>query len=103
MSTNRTVQLGAAMALVELLKEHPELAAAGWSLDAVTGSLNGFVHEESVTALEAYAEVLGAEVTPGLSYVFDGRTVSPYRLSTVWRDVPVSMAVTVPVVEAVTA
>ncbi|MFJ8301554.1 hypothetical protein ACIQ9R_37395 [Streptomyces sp. NPDC094447] len=89
-------QLGAALALVDLLKEHPELAVASWSIDSVTGSLHGFVHDESSGAVEVYAEVLGAEVVKGLPYAFEGRTVYPYRLSTVWRDVRVSMAATVP-------
>lgn len=93
----RSPQLGAALALVDLLKEHPELAVASWSIDSVTGSLHGFVHEESSGAVERYAEVLGTEVVQGLPYVFDGRTVYPYRLSTTWRDVRVSVSATVPV------
>lgn len=92
----RSPQLGAALALVQLLQEHPELSAAGWSIDSLTGSLHGFVHEESSEALVAYAEVLGTTVKQGMPYVFEERTVYPFRLSTVWRDVYVSMAATVP-------
>lgn len=91
----RSPQLGAALALTELLKEYPELSAAGWSIDAVTGSLNGFLYDGSLGTLKAYAEVLGAEVVPGASYVFNKRRVYPFRLSVVWRDVSVSMAATV--------
>lgn len=92
----RSPQLGAALALTQLLKEHPELSTAGWSIDALTGSLSGFLYEESSQALEAYAEVLGGEVRQGLPYVFEERTVYPYRLSVVWRDVRVSVTTTVP-------
>jgi hypothetical protein len=89
------------LALTQLLQEHPELSAAGWSIDALTGSLNGFLYEESRAALEEYADVLGATVQEGVSYVFNGRTVYPFRLSTVWRDVQVSMAATVPLAQLV--
>ncbi|MFE1550613.1 hypothetical protein [Streptomyces sp. NPDC058718] len=92
----RSPQLGASLALTQLLQEHPELSAAGWSIDALTGSLSGFLHNESSEALAAYAEVLGTTMTQGMPYVFEGRTVYPFRLSTVWRDVQVSMAATVP-------
>lgn len=97
----RSPQLGAALALTELLKEHPELAAADWSISSLTCSLHGFLSDEPATALEAYAEVLGAKVTEGVPYVFDGRTVYPFRLSTVWRDINVSMAVSVPLASLV--
>lgn len=98
MSSNltRSPQLGAALALVELLREHPELELASWSVDPVRGSLHGFVQEESRDAVAAYAEVLGGEVEQGLSYAFEGHTVTPFRLSVVWRDVPVSVSGTVP-------
>jgi len=92
----RSPQLGAALALTQLLQEHPELSAAGWTVDPLSGSLSGFLYEESSQALEAYAEVLGGEVTQGLPYPFEERTVYPYRLSTTWRDVRVSVSATVP-------
>ncbi|MER5706029.1 hypothetical protein [Streptomyces sp. NPDC002122] len=98
MSNNptRSPQLGAALALAQLLQEHPELEVASWSVDPMLGSLSGFLFEESVSAVEAYAEVLGGEVQQGLPYVFEERTVYPYRLSVVWRDVRVSVTTTVP-------
>ena len=105
MSTNRTPQLGAAMALVELLKENPELAAGSWSIDSMTGTLHGHLHGAGFEELAAYAEVLGGSIRPNRDYEYAGRMMRPHYLTATWRDVTVEVVVVLPapVVEAVAA
>lgn len=103
MKTQRTPQLGAALALVELLKEHPELASAGWSIDSVSGALHGHVHADTFDALNAYAAVLGGGIRPGRDYRSGEQMMRPHYLHTVWRDVRVTVALVLPAPVAVAA
>lgn len=97
-------QLGPATALVQLLQEHPDLPAAGWSIDSVIPTLHGHLHEGGMAALAAYAAVLGGSVRAGHEYVYGGERLRSHRVAAVWRDVRVEVAVALPVaVEAVAA
>lgn len=94
-----STQLSAATALVQLLTEHPELQAAGWSIDSVNPTLHGHLHEGGMAALAAYADLLGGSVRAGHEFVYGGERLRSHRLSTVWRDVPVEIAVALPVAQ----
>ncbi|CAL9348020.1 hypothetical protein SUDANB1_00403 [Streptomyces sp. enrichment culture] len=103
MASNST-QISAATALVQLLREHPDLPEASWSIGSVMAELRGFVHSDSMAGLEAYQGVLGGDVHAANCYEHLGRTMRRHVLNTVWRDVPVEVVVALPVgVEAVAA
>lgn len=92
----RTPQLGAAMALVQLLTEYPHLPHASWSVDQESGSLHGHVHQASFGALGQFAGVLGGSVRPGRDFPLAGRVMRPHNLHATWRDVAVSVTVVLP-------
>jgi len=94
-----STQLSAATALVQLLTEHPELQAAGWSIDSVNPTLHGHLHEGGMAALAAYADLLGGAVRFSHEFVYGGERLRSHRLSTVWRDVRVEVAVALPVAQ----
>lgn len=96
MTTNPIPQLGAAMALVQLLKERSGLPPAAWSLDSVSPSLHGYLHEGGLDALRQYAEAMGGSIRPGKDYRYDGRVLRPHRLHSVWQDVAVEITVVLP-------
>ncbi len=92
-------QHSAATALAQLVQEHPELPTAGWQIGSIvpnlTGSLYGGMEE-----LAAYAEVLGGSVRAAdFTYKLRGQEVRRHVLRTVWRDVPLEVAVALPVAE----
>ncbi|THA56144.1 hypothetical protein [Streptomyces sp. A1136] len=89
-------QLGAVMALAQLLQEFPDLPTATWSIDQYTGDLSGYLHDAGMSDLDAYAQTLGGAVRPGRDYVYQGQLVRPHRLSAKWRDVEVTVAVVLP-------
>jgi hypothetical protein len=95
-------QLAAALALVDLLREHPEQAgAAMWSIDRRGYSLHGFVPERSAAgghAVEVLARLLGdrAELEPS-EYLSGGMLCRTVRVDVVWRDVRVEVCASVPV------
>ncbi|MFJ8538101.1 hypothetical protein [Streptomyces sp. NPDC093591] len=92
-----STQISAATALVQLLKEHPELPEAGWSIGSVITELRGFVHTDTMAALVAYQDVLGGDVHAANCYEHLGRTLRRHVLNAVWRDVPVEVVVSLPV------
>jgi hypothetical protein len=95
----KSTQLSAAIALVQLLTEHPELHAAEWSLGSVQPSLRGFLYRGDMATLAAYADVVGGAVDADAStYEFQGSELRRHTLKTTWRDVPVELIVTLPVV-----
>lgn len=101
MKTEPISQLSAATALVQLLQEHPRLAAAEWSINSVTAELRGFVYGAGMKALSQYADVLGGSVQAAQNtYEDQGRQVRAHRLSSVWRDVRVVVTVALPVAES---
>lgn len=89
-------QLGAAMALVQLLTDFPHLPHASWSVSLDTGSLHGHLHTASFESLTAFAAVLGGSIRPGSDFPITGRMMRSHNLHTVWRDVPVSVTVVLP-------
>ncbi|MYR46748.1 hypothetical protein [Streptomyces sp. SID5910] len=105
MKTQPIPQLGPATALVQLLTEHPELPATEWSMSSVMPELRGFVYGAGMQALAEYAAVLGGTIRAAENtYVDQRQEVRAHRLSSVWRDVPVVITVSLPVAaEAVAA
>ncbi|MEV3857790.1 hypothetical protein AB0J38_26125 [Streptomyces sp. NPDC050095] len=104
MGSNSTSQLSAATALVELLKEHPELPVANWQIGSIVPDLTGFLYG-GMSELVAYVDVLGGQVRAAEhTYTVRGREVRRHCVKAVWRDVPIEVGVAVPVaVEAVAA
>lgn len=95
----QTTQLSAATALVHLVQEHPELPVAGWSIGSIIPDLAGHLYG-GMEELAAYAAVLGGEIRAAAdSYTLRGQEVRRHVLKTVWRDVPVEVAVTLPVAQ----
>ncbi|MBA4865978.1 hypothetical protein H1V43_32465 [Streptomyces sp. PSKA54] len=105
MNHNPNPQLGPAMALVALLKEHPELPRVDWSV-STSGFLSG-THVADYDArplMDAYAAVIGG--TPIEStYSRGGDERHTFHLMTDWRDVHFDLWVSCPasVVQAVAA
>jgi len=93
--------LGSAMALVELVTEHPELPVPTWSHGTISTSLHGHLHGAGFDELNAYAEVLGGSIAPGRDYEFNGQMMRPHYLNAVWRDVQVTVVVVLPAPVAV--
>ncbi|MFE5628435.1 hypothetical protein [Streptomyces sp. NPDC056543] len=103
MKTHRSPQLGAALALVQLLQEHPELPRATWTVDESTGTLHGHLHSGEFAPLNSYAEVLGGSIRPHKDFPLQGQMVRPHYLHAAWRDIPVEVVVVLPVPVAVAA
>jgi len=94
-------QMAPAEALREFIAEHPVRPATRWSIDESSGTLLGHVYGPlagGVAAVDWYAEVLGAQAAPSHVYEYGGQQLQVVRLSAVWRDVPVLVDVSVPVV-----
>ena len=89
-------QLGAATALVQLLEEHPELPTAHWSVGKVVPVLGGHLHDCGMDALDAYASALGGSIRAGQDYMADGEMRRNHVLTSVWRDVRVSILLSLP-------
>lgn len=103
MASNPTSQLSAATALTQLLAEHPDLPEATWSIGTVIPDLHGHLYG-GMPDLAAYAEVLGGSVRAAENtYELRGQQVRRHVLRTVWRDVPVEVAVALPVSAAAVA
>lgn len=102
MKTNPISQHGAAVALVQLLEEHPELSdSISWSISRTSPSLFGFAHDGGLDGLRSVAAIVGGDVAPTVGpYEHCGQMVRQYSVSSVWRDVPVEVAVTLPVAES---
>lgn len=91
MKTNPNPQHGAALALVQLLMEHPELAAANWRIDR-DGLLSGTVAHNADAdvrpAMQAYAEALGAELH---EQPMTAQAQVSFTVFASWRDVRVNV------------
>ncbi|WP_063735576.1 hypothetical protein [Streptomyces sp. RTd22] len=97
MANQPSSQLTPATALVQILKEHPDLPEALWTVNGAT--LNGHVYGPNVgnfDALRAYAETFGGSIRPRHSYDLDGQTLRVHELTARWRDVRLVVAVSVP-------
>jgi hypothetical protein len=98
LKTNPNPQHSAAVALVQLLSEHPELPQASWSIGSIYAELHGHVHDGGMAELAAYAEVIGGSVRADENtYDLQGREMRAHRLTAVWRDVRVQIVVALPV------
>jgi hypothetical protein len=105
LKTQPISQHSVATALVQLLKEHPELSdVLSWTIGRVRPTLTGVVHTGGMEVLDRCAGIVGGSVEVSAPYGQDGRMVRQHVLSSVWRDVPVEVIVSLPVaVEAVAA
>ncbi|WP_019328865.1 hypothetical protein [Streptomyces sp. TOR3209] len=105
MKTNPISQHGAAVALVQLLEEHPELSRhLTWSVPRTGPGLVGIVHDDGVRVLADCRRFLGGSVQVGREHESGGVVVRQHVLASVWRDVSVEILVSLPVAaEAVAA
>lgn len=105
MATSSQTQLSAAIALTQLLQEHPELSKyVSWSIGRVHAELTGCVHEGGLAVLNDCAGIVGGEVTVSDPYERGGRLMRQHVLTSEWRDVLVVVLVSLPVAaEAVAA
>lgn len=92
MTTNpiRSPQHGPAVALVELLAEHPELPALDWSLRP-NGNLTGYLYDlpNLNAAVGAFRAVLGGSTLESEHATELGTRWFAVQLFTTWRDVEV--------------
>lgn len=96
MNSKANPQRGPAVALAQLIIEHPELPVATWTVED-TGTLHGHLHSHSFDELDSYAALMGGSIRPGRDYEFRGQLMRPHRLAAMWRDVEVTVVVTLPV------
>ncbi|MGE9282283.1 hypothetical protein ACP4B2_27565 [Streptomyces rochei] len=100
MKTNPISQHGAAVALVQLLEEFPDLPKLAWRLpenEFLSGALYGSgprMDDPRPTAM-AWAEALGAEVVEK-PFLFEHTQHVEFAVETVWRDVPVRIYLSCP-------
>ena len=94
MATSSQTQLSAAIALTQLLQEHPELDACRWSVER-DGLLSGTVDVHAVydirETVQAYAAVLGGTVHEQPFTSPDGQQSLSAQLYATWRDVKVNV------------
>lgn len=91
-------QTAPALALVQLLTEHPGLPTANWTIDAISGGLHGHLHVESFGALNAFVRLMGGSVRAGnKTHPAGDHEVRHHWLTATWRDVEVTVAIALPV------
>lgn len=101
MKTNPISQHGAAVALVQLLEEHPALSKTlSWTIGRTRPKLTGVIHEGGMAVLRDCGRIVGGVVEVGEVHDQDGRPVQQHVLVSVWRDVQVEILVTLPVAES---
>jgi hypothetical protein len=89
-------QLGPVLALRALVQEYPERPETLWTVN--DGTLEGSVLAlQGRASLAWYAAVLGVEPVPAHTFTYSGIELQVMRLSATWRDVPVVVNVSVPV------
>lgn len=82
-------QLGPALALVALRRDHPDLAPLLWTLYE-NGSLTANAYDQATFA--AYQAVLGGDMFGPYRYkAKDGEEKVSRHLSSRWRDVPITL------------
>ncbi|GAA3957219.1 hypothetical protein GCM10022384_07840 [Streptomyces marokkonensis] len=101
MKTNPISQHGAAVALVQLLEEHPTLPALSWRISAhkhLAGDLQGSHTraEDPRPIAEAWASALGTQVIE-TEFLFEDEPNLECAVETVWRDVRVRIVMSCPV------
>ena len=102
MAASSQTQISAATALVQLLTEYPDLPTLAWRISDHASLANtlygsGPNSEDPRPIVAAWAEALGGEVaeTP---FNLDGEARVEFAVRTVWRDVPVRICMSYPVV-----
>ncbi|MFF0426881.1 hypothetical protein ACFYUJ_21015 [Streptomyces sp. NPDC004520] len=88
-------QLGAAMALTQLLRENEHLPLLDWTV-TVQGELSGQIANEYVdmrAVIGKYAERLGGQPHESRYPHHDGTPMYTATLATTWRDVTVLVTV----------
>jgi lysozyme family protein len=104
MASSSQTQLSAAIALVQLLQEHPELSDhITWSIPRTLPTLTGYIHDNGMRVLADCARILGGSVRAGKSYKRDDQWVRQHVLSATWRDASVEVVVSAPVAASVVA
>ncbi|MFE0808157.1 hypothetical protein ACFW34_11825 [Streptomyces sp. NPDC058848] len=101
MKTNPISQHGAAVALVQLLEEHPTLPMLSWRIsnhEYLAGSLQGsHTRSEDPRPIAAvWASALGTQVVE-TEFVFEGEPNLECAVDAVWRDVRVRIVLSCPV------
>ncbi|PYC83426.1 hypothetical protein C7C46_08805 [Streptomyces tateyamensis] len=102
-------QSGPAIALAQLITEHPQLPMLNWTLHR-KGNLRGALHRVTPAAameptardvLAAWAETLNASPTPPMTFWSSGddQTLVAQHVLTTWRDVVVEIAIYAPLSE----
>jgi hypothetical protein len=96
-----STQLSAATALVQLLTEHPELSEAlSWTVARSEPALIGYVHDGGMPVLAKCARILGGSVRASdKTYQRGSQVVRQHVLSSLWRDVPVQVLLSLPVAQ----
>jgi hypothetical protein len=99
--TTHSTQLSAATALVQLLTEHPELSEAlSWTISRSEPALIGYVHDGGMPVLAECARILGGSVRASdKTYQRGSQVVRQHVLSSLWRDVPVQVLLSLPVAQ----
>lgn len=98
-SVHMDPQLAPALALSQLLSEHPVRPLTTWSIlnDRLEGRVFG-PEAGGEQAVAWWADVLGAVPVPWGFYEYDGQRLREFEVSATWRDVRVVVLVAVPVV-----
>ncbi|MEU6597927.1 hypothetical protein [Streptomyces flaveolus] len=94
MATSSQTQLSAAIALTQLLQEHPELLAARWSVERdglLSGTVDLHAEYDMREPLQAYADVLGGTVHVHSFTSPDAGPSLSVSLYATWRDVKVNV------------
>lgn len=91
--SSQPIQIAPAVALVQLLQEHPELPPLTWTIQrGGSAELRGdaYAEQHPFEVLRAWADVLGGEIAPDRTdFECGGLVRRMHRLSAVWRDVRV--------------
>lgn len=97
----QAARLEPAIALGELLREHPDLPPANWSIDRDGGPLRGSLQQPyGFDALTAYADTFGGSIRPSCEFAMAGHHFRSHTLSATWREVGLEVTVIVPLGQA---
>lgn len=91
-------QLGASIALTQILTEAGHLWPCTWTIDPVSARLNGHLASGAkMPQLADYADFLGGAVRPYPDEPFQGRMMRTHVLTAQWREAVVQISLTIPV------
>ncbi|MER5750691.1 hypothetical protein [Streptomyces sp. NPDC002088] len=102
---SQSTQLSAAIALVQLLTERPDLSEhMSWTVSRTSPVLVGYIHDGGVQVLDDCMKFLGGSVRADHTYEIGGERMRQHVLTSTWRDVRVEVLLSLPVAaEAVAA